>query len=57
MLTAVAFEEHAVGQVALVMYEYADSEYIGKQPPDDGSWHPVSCWRLSPAQPCTRRKG
>ncbi|CAK9779553.1 hypothetical protein CC85DRAFT_288042 [Cutaneotrichosporon oleaginosum] len=35
-----AFDEHAVGQVALVMYEYSDSEYIGRQPPDDGSWQP-----------------
>ncbi|BEI85990.1 hypothetical protein CcaverHIS002_0602770 [Cutaneotrichosporon cavernicola] len=33
------FEQHAVGQVALVMYEYADAEYIGRQPPDDGTWH------------------
>ncbi|GMK58380.1 hypothetical protein CspeluHIS016_0504120 [Cutaneotrichosporon spelunceum] len=34
------FDEHASGQVAIVMYEYADAEYIGRQPPDDGTWHP-----------------
>lgn len=42
MLTAVEFDAHANGQVALVMYEWEDSEYLGKDPPDDGSWHPVS---------------
>lgn len=24
------------------MYEWHDSEYLGKDPPDDGSYHPVS---------------